>query len=114
MSNHLYPDSQIYIIFGICIAILSIVAGLSKDRVDLGISENLVPLIVLVPLFHIIYSVVEKMDESGYSVDRIWHLGSIVIIYFLIHHTGKVLGDIVKQNAKKSFVPSSSKEEIPD
>ena len=114
MSNDLYPDSQIYIIFGICIAILSIIAGLSKERVDLGISENIIPLIILVPWFHITYSILKRIDESGYSLDRVWHLASIVIIYFLIQQTGKILGNIFRQNAKKSFVPSSSKEEVSD
>ena len=108
--NDFFPDSQIYIIFGVCIAILSLIFSLSKDRVDVHVGGSMLSLIIVIPWLHMFWAVLfELIKQDPFSLEKtinlIWHMVSVLFVFFLIYAIGPIIGGIEKQDRKKAVTP---------
>ena len=110
MEKNFFPDSQIYIIFGVCIAILSLIYSLSKDRADVSVGVWIPALMIVIPWLHIFWAVFFELIETDASsfekrLNLIWHLVSVLFVFFLIHAIGPIVEEVKRQDSKKAIIP---------
>ena len=113
--NDFFPAPQAYIIFAICIAILSLLSSLTKDRSDVSIGNWMLSLIIVVPWLYLFSAVLfELMKDDPLISDNelfekrihlIWHMVSILLIFFMIQSAGQIIGNVKGQDKKKAIIP---------
>lgn len=111
--NDFFPDSAIYIVFGVCIAVLSLLASLTKDEEDVGVGTVVVILIIIIPWAHMFSAVayeIYKLYDLGClfsekGINLVWQGMGIVLILYMIVKSAQVVRKTKLRRARRASTP---------
>lgn len=109
ISESIYPDAQIYILFAVCIAILSILCALVKDTAEVSVDNWILSSIVSLPLAHVLLNSFWNLGTcKGRFLDLFnlgVHIGSLFLVLLMIVAVGRRIRKVKDQELKRSIRP---------